>query len=131
MSTQHTPGRVEHDMRGYPHADVRSVSGRKIAGTWGMGHQKTAEAYKRRTEQDRANARRIVACWNACDGIADPENAFPRLMAAETELLAALKVCEGNISSLLASAHPQVFGEWLSVVRAAIDKAVGLEALDK
>ena len=41
------------------------------------------------------------------------------------ELLAALKLCEGNISSLLASKHPKVFGAWLDVVRAAINKVKG------
>lgn len=46
-----------------------------------------------------------------------------RLIAAAPDLLDALKLCEGNIDSLLASAHPRVFGEWLAVVRAAIAKA--------
>ena len=40
-------------------------------------------------------------------------------------LLEALKLCEGNISSLLASAHPKIYGEWLTVVSAAIAKATG------
>jgi hypothetical protein len=40
-------------------------------------------------------------------------------------LLEALKLCEGNISSLLASAHPKVYGEWLNVVSAAIAKSTG------
>jgi hypothetical protein len=40
-------------------------------------------------------------------------------------LLEALKLCEGNISSLLASAHPKVYGEWLTVVSAAIAKSTG------
>ena len=48
-----------------------------------------------------------------------------RLIAAAPDLLEALKLCEGNISSLLASKHPKVFGEWLYVVRAAIAKATG------
>jgi hypothetical protein len=48
-----------------------------------------------------------------------------RLIAAAPELLEALKLCEGNISSLLASAHPKVYGEWLTVVSAAIAKATG------
>jgi len=30
-------------------------------------------------ENDHANARRLVACWNACEGIADPETVVPRL----------------------------------------------------
>ena len=47
------------------------------------------------------------------------------LIAAAPELLEALKLCEGNISSLLASTHPRVYGEWLDFVRAAIAKATG------
>jgi len=51
-----------------------------------------------------------------------------RLMAAAPDLLEALQLCEGNIDSLLASAHPKVFGIWLDVVRAAIAKATGDKA---
>jgi len=40
-------------------------------------------------------------------------------------LLEALKLCEGNIASLLASAHPKVYGDWLTVVSAAIAKSTG------
>ena len=47
------------------------------------------------------------------------------LIAAAPELLEALQLCEGNISSLLASAHPKVYGEWLRVVSEAISKATG------
>ena len=48
-----------------------------------------------------------------------------RLQSVNAELLEALRICEGNIDSLLASAHPNVFGIWLDVVRAAIAKATG------
>ena len=48
-----------------------------------------------------------------------------RLHKVNSDLLDALKLCEGNIDSLLASAHPKVFGIWLDVVRAAIAKATG------
>ena len=48
-----------------------------------------------------------------------------RLIAAAPDLLEVLELCEGNISSLLASAHPKVYGKWLSVVKAAIAKAKG------
>jgi hypothetical protein len=47
-----------------------------------------------------------------------------RLHQVNSDLLEALKLCEGNIDSLLASAHPKVFGIWLDVVRAAITKAI-------
>lgn len=70
MATEHTAGKVLHDTRGYPHPDIRAESGRKIAYTWGTGPQpKSQEAYKKRTAEDRANARRLVACWNACQSI--------------------------------------------------------------
>jgi hypothetical protein len=48
-----------------------------------------------------------------------------RLIVAAPDLLEALQLCEGNISSLLASAHPKVYGEWLRVVSEAIAKATG------
>lgn len=51
-----------------------------------------------------------------------------KLKDQKRELLGALKLSEGNISSLLASAHPKVFGEWLETVRAAISKAEGEKA---
>ena len=52
-----------------------------------------------------------------------PEDA--RLIAAAPDLLEALELCQSNISSLLASAHPKVYGEWLTVVKDAIVKAKG------
>lgn len=33
------------------------------------------------TEQCRDDAKRLIARWNACDGITDPENIVPRLLA--------------------------------------------------
>jgi hypothetical protein len=51
-----------------------------------------------------------------------------RLIAAAPDLLEALVICESNISSLLASNHPKVYGEWLTCVRAAIAKATGVKA---
>lgn len=68
MSAQHTPGRLVEDTRG-PRADIRSESGRIVAVTYGLGFPKTAEGLEKRTQEDRANRRRLVACWNACDGL--------------------------------------------------------------
>lgn len=48
------------------------------------------------------------------------------LIAAAPELLKTLKLCKGNISSLPASAHQKVYGEWLAVVSTAIAKATGV-----
>jgi hypothetical protein len=51
-----------------------------------------------------------------------------QMLAAAPNLLEALKICESNITLLLWSAHPKVYGMWLDVVRAAIDKAIGEKA---
>ena len=69
----HTPGLLVRDQRGSPHADVRAASGRNVAVTWLVGARqpKTPEAYKARCAEDRANADRLVAAWNACDGISN------------------------------------------------------------
>ncbi len=53
-----------------------------------------------------------------------------RLIAAAPDLLAALELCEGNISSL-AAAHPNIYSEWLAVVSAAIAKATELQGSAK
>jgi hypothetical protein len=64
--------------------------------------------------------------WDSYKEFTELNNAAnARLIAAAPDLLEALKVCEGNISSLLASQHPKVFGIWLDSVRAAIAKATG------
>jgi hypothetical protein len=51
------------------------------------------------------------------------DKARARLAYVAPELLEVLRICEGNISSLLASKHPMVYGVWLDVVRQAIAKA--------
>lgn len=66
-----------------------------------------------------------VAACGPTEAGSEQQEANARLISAAPELLDALKLCEGNISSLLASAHPKVFGVWLEVVRAAIAKATG------
>lgn len=96
MSEQHTPGRLVEDTRG-PRADIRSESGRIVAVTYGLGFPKTAEGLEKRTKEDRANRRRLAACWNACEGIdteyLEGDDSLPhyarRLMAQRDELLAA------------------------------------------
>ena len=47
-----------------------------------------------------------------------------RLIVAAPDLLDALRICEGNITSL-ADSHPRVWAGWLSVVQSAIAKATG------
>jgi hypothetical protein len=49
-----------------------------------------------------------------------------RLHLVNTELLEALRICEGNIISLLeSSGYAEVHGEWFDVVQAAIAKVKG------
>lgn len=71
MSAQHTQTPWVHNTAGYPKADIIGSNGRNIAHTWNVAASpaKTAEALKARTAEDRANARHIVACVNACEGI--------------------------------------------------------------
>jgi hypothetical protein len=68
--TKHTPGLVEATGNGI-HSGARCV----------------ALTYMEPREQRQADARRIAACWNACEGIADPAE----LRAQRDELLAALR----------------------------------------
>jgi hypothetical protein len=51
------------------------------------------------------------------------DKARAKLADVAPELLEVLRICESNISSLLASKHPMVYGVWLDVVRRAIAKA--------
>jgi hypothetical protein len=43
--------------------------------------------HPREAQETRANARRIVACVNACEGIEDPENVVPQLRRANDRVL--------------------------------------------
>ena len=70
-----------------------------------------------------SNGALVASCYKL-NGLANLK-ANTRLIAAAPDLLVALKLCEGNIDSLLASAHPRVFGGWLEAIRAAIAKAEG------
>ena len=52
-----------------------------------------------------------------------------RLHFVNAELLEALKLCEGNIKSLLESSdYAEVYGKWFDDVQAAIAKATGDKA---
>lgn len=70
-AAKHTPGLLVRDTSGAPKPDVRAESGRAVAVTWMVcpSTPKTAAGYQSRQDEDRANADRIVAAWNACDGI--------------------------------------------------------------
>lgn len=99
MTAKHTPGRLEAN-------DKRSKGGggfSLFAGGQYIGFVSDSDAI---TDWE-ANARRLVACWNACEGIEDPENVIPQLRRANDlvqqleplriqrdELLAALRDIE-------------------------------------
>lgn len=59
----HTPTPWERDLS--TRADIKSVNGRRIASTWGV----TLNNGENSTLESRANADRIIACVNACEGI--------------------------------------------------------------
>jgi hypothetical protein len=132
MSEAYTPGLLVHDTRGYPHADVKAAYGRSVANTWGVQGKpaKTAEAYERRLKEGRANARRLVACWNACDGINTDllerhPAPFSELRAQRDDLFAALVRLvrqHGSDGIEYSGDHP------IAVARAAIAKATGVTA---
>lgn len=74
-------------------------------------------------DEDLANAARIVACVNACAGMADPASEISALKAQRDELLAACKAALGACGL-----HPFVRAEIDEVVptlRSAIAKAEG------
>lgn len=111
MSAKHTPGLLVHHMGGG--ADVRAAHGRAVAHTWMVcaSTPKTAQGYTNRQDEDRANARRIVAAWNACDGISTEALES----GAVADRLEALRFAEDSVGDLKA----------LETVRAAIAKATG------
>lgn len=69
MKTKHTPGRIE-----YRDGGLHEVgNGFRLIAAMDRDLVETGE-------QTEANARRMAACWNACEGI-NPE-AVPKLLAA-------------------------------------------------
>jgi hypothetical protein len=81
MSAQHTPGPLKiagRDTRSLPHT---LVSARTLL------FRVYSEAYGD-VEQEQANARRLVACWNACNGVStmDLEMDNSHFLAALQEL---------------------------------------------
>jgi hypothetical protein len=95
-----TPGLLTVDEVYQEH--VRTVEGRSIA-----------DCCRTPTSAEgRANARHIVACWNACEGI-NPESV--------PDLLAALRLCEEAMSSSVDGRKQMWAG--IDAARAAIAKA--------
>lgn len=132
MSEKHTPGRVKVQ---HPDAGERG---------WEVAFEPGLERLC--ADITEANARRLAACWNACESIdteyLEGDDSLPhyarRLMAQRDELLAALRMvmaCAGAISAapdgLLEMALDDDDEETRSqanaflVARAAIAKATG------
>jgi hypothetical protein len=65
MSAQHTQGRLEVHAHTYAIADTGDYD--SVFEIWDNNGK--AIAWFGGTDSDEANARRIVACWNACEGI--------------------------------------------------------------
>ena len=118
VGAQHTTGRIRYDGAG----DLVTVpGGEEVATTYiysdGLTHHE--------------NGRRLVACWNACDGITTErledlgkpllghligcDERAARMVKERDELLTALRVAEEAVGDLKA----------LEVVRAAIAKVQG------
>ena len=123
MSAQHTAGRVRVQ---HPHAGDRG---------WEVAFEPGLEQLCQDISQ--ANARRLVACWNACEGIEDPENVIPQLRRANDlvqqleplriqrdELLAALRIAK---TALVQWHVPGNRYAALDVINAAIAKVTGQE----
>jgi hypothetical protein len=121
MNAQHTAGRVRVQ---HPYPGDRG---------WEVAFEPGLEQLCQDISQ--ANARRLAACWNACEGIEDPENVIPQLWRANDlvqqleplriqrdELLEALErlIANGDIRD---AAHK---GE-IAQARAAIAKVTGQE----
>ena len=121
MSAQHTQGRVKVQ---HPHAGERG---------WEVAFEPGLEQLCQDITE--ANARRIAACWNACEGLSIEalEDDAPRklredrdlILAQRNELLAALK----EVVSAEEARSWGVFGvdqkSPLKQARAAIAKATG------
>lgn len=108
----HTPGLLRVDPN-YKH-DIQTADGRFEVACADphilCGGQTDAE-------RQAANTARLVACWNACEGLADP--------SAAQELLEAATVAREALSALIASGDPVVFADALAKLDAAIAKARG------
>ena len=68
---KHTPEPWLRDDRSGLECDVRAASGRKVALCWGLASNNARNYDKKYKAECDANARRIVACVNACRGIDD------------------------------------------------------------
>lgn len=73
-----------------------------------------------------ANARRLVACWNACDGIGTEEleaGSIQKLREQRDELLAALKAIRNASSHVLNGGFEREATEWADALFECLDQA--------
>ena len=98
MSAQpHTPGKLEIGPTIFRHmiAELRSkAEDRPIAQVW-----ETRDEWPKgpRTPRGFADAERLMACWNACEGIADPQATITALREALKALtIDANRLCDRN-----------------------------------
>lgn len=108
MSIQHSPGPLRYSEKT---CNIYDGVGHKIANAMDC-----VMASQVSDDQCRANAKRIVDAWNACDGMADPAAEIAALRQQRNELLEALQ-------RLCASQSYCRGGEW-DAGRAAIAKAI-------
>ena len=128
MTTQHTPGRLK--VRGF-------VNLRTEAGNHPIASCNPQGLY----HADEANARRLVACWNACDGLTTEhlENIdmlggtlagrFAAFHASERELMDTrdelLEALKGLLSGMFDGPDESDAAALVTKARAAIAKAEG------
>lgn len=79
-NTTHTPGKL--------HIGKRSTS---FAAYGELGEEVACVGATLAAEEEKENMTHIVACWNGCDGIPDPENTVPELVRTADGLLKALR----------------------------------------
>lgn len=122
MSAQHTPGRLKV-FSAYATPEIRTQDDAFVANT---------------SPYNEANARRLVACWNACEGIdteyLEGDESLPhyarRLMTQRDELLAALKQVRGEVQYMASGMTHSVWRtkqaqEAMANIDAAIAKVEG------
>lgn len=127
MSAQHTPGRLESKTHTYGIADTGDYD--SIFEIWGG---EKVIAWFGGEDTDEANARRLVACWNACEGIdteyLEGDESLPhyarRLMTQRDELLAALEKIAGFTLSQFMGPHDMAL-ECVTVACDSIAKVKG------
>ena len=96
MSNEHTKGRLTL----FTQRDVIEIQDADGDARRPIVHWMGFDPSNRSLSERKANARRLVACWNACDVMADPEEEIAQVMEnvrvarkERDELIAALRAC--------------------------------------